>query len=66
MENAKITFPKLIVSVCVRKSCEKLEEIAPICCLTKEIVDDPQNRSSYVCHWTSDPYHTVKTRTDAQ
>ena len=50
MENAKIIFPKSIVSVCVRKSCEKLEEIAPISCLTEEIVDDPQNLS----------YHYVK------
>ena len=50
MENAKIAFPKSTVSVCVRKSYEKLEEIAPICCLTDEIVEDAQNLS----------YHYVK------
>ena len=43
MENAIIAFSTSTASVCVRKSCEKLEEIAPICCLTEEIVDDPQN-----------------------
>ena len=43
MENAKIAFPKWTVSVSVCRSCEKLEEITHICCLTEEIVDDPQN-----------------------
>ena len=52
MANAIIAFSKSTVSVCVRKSCEKLEEIASMCCLTEKIIDDPQNLS----------YHYVKSQ----
>ena len=45
MENPKIEFPKSTASVCVRKNCAKLKEIAPISCLKEEIVDDPQKLS---------------------